>query len=91
MPVDELLRRKTMKQIQGPCLCGADDCPKCHPGRPRCAGCGRIDCDDEDCVDKREAAAEARAEAYFSDRFERRLQRADDMDAEFGGGGRWDE
>lgn len=61
-----------MKEIKGPCLCGADDCPRCYPGRPRCAGCGKIDCEDADCLDKRveaeEAKAEARAEAREHER-----------------------
>ena len=30
--------------MSGPCLCGADDCERCHPGSRRwvqCARCGR--------------------------------------------------
>ena len=30
--------------MSGPCLCGADDCERCHPGSTRwvqCARCGR--------------------------------------------------
>jgi hypothetical protein len=51
-----------VKDIKGPCLCGATDCPRCYPFENQRV----VDPDEE----------EARAEAYFARRFEDRLEQA---------------
>ena len=38
----DVLEGETMR---GPCMCGADDCPRCHPGCDRLKECER--CRDE--------------------------------------------
>ena len=54
-----------MSGMPEPCMCGDPECSVCGPlqGYHKCPGCGRIDCEDEDCLDKREAALEEKAQA----------------------------
>lgn len=57
--------------FKGPCLCGADDCPRCRPNNFR-SGVYIGDCEDEDEASERVESAEDYKDRQGESRFEQR-------------------